>query len=94
MAKSRGLGTRALERIIKGFGNHRRLEILSLLKREPELSVDQIAEKLKIGYVNASDHVRKMAIAGLVIKRHDGPAVRHKLTDRALHVLVFCKTLE
>ncbi len=85
---------RALERIVKGFANHRRLEILDLLKREPELSVDEISERLKIGYENASDHVRKIAIAGLVMKRNAGPSVRHKLTQRGESVLVFCKKLQ
>ena len=84
---------RALERIVKGFANHRRIEMLHLLQREPELSVEDIAERLKIGYENASDHVRKLAIAGLVMKRNDGRSVRHKLTRRANDVLMFCKTL-
>lgn len=85
---------RALERIIKGFANHRRLQILDLLKRVPELSVEDIAEELNIGYENASDHVRKLAVAGLVMKRNEGNKVRHKLTDRAQSILVFCKKLE
>ncbi len=83
-----------LERVVKGFANHRRLEIMDLLKREPELSVYEIAEKLQIGYENASDHVRKLAIAGLVAKRNEGSSVRHKLTPRAESILVFCKRLE
>ena len=83
-----------LERIVKGFTNHRRLQILDLLKREPELSVDNIAEKLNIGYENASDHIRKLAIAGLIMKRNQGTSVCHKLTSRALSILVFCKKLE
>ena len=85
---------RAMERLVKGFANHRRLEILDLLKRSPELSVEEISERLKIGYENASDHIRKLAIAGLVLKRHEGKDVRHKLTRRANDVLTFCKTLE
>ena len=85
---------RALERIVKGFANHRRIEILALLQREPELSVDDISERLNIGYENASDHVRKLAIAGLVMKRNDGPSVRHKLTQRGESILVFCKRLQ
>ncbi len=85
---------RKLERIVKGFANHRRLEILDLLKREPELSVDEISEKLHLGYENASDHTRKLAIAGLVLKRYQGNTVRHKLTPRAESILVFCKKLQ
>ena len=79
---------------MRGFSNHRRLQILELLKREPELSVEDISERLNIGYQNTSDHIRKMAIAGLVMKRNEGTAVRHKLTPRGESILVFCKTLE
>jgi len=84
---------RQIERIVRGFSSHRRVEILDLLKAEPELSVAEISEKLKIGYENASDHVRKLAIAGLVMKRNEGSAVRHKLTPRGESILVFCKRL-
>lgn len=86
--------SRRLERVIKGFANHNRLQILDLLSRQPELSVMNISERLKIGYENASDHVRKMTVAGLLLKRNDGPAVRHKLTSRAEAILVFCKRLQ
>ncbi|MDO8659361.1 MAG: winged helix-turn-helix domain-containing protein [Candidatus Parcubacteria bacterium] len=85
---------RKIERIVKGFANHRRIEILDLLRREPELSVDDISEQLHIGYENASDHIRKLAIAGLVMKRNDGPSVRHKLTSRGQSILMFCKRLQ
>ena len=85
---------RKLERIIKGFANHRRLQIMELLKREPELSVDEISERLHIGYENASDHIRKLAIAELVLKRNEGTIVRHRLTLRAEAILVFCKKLQ
>jgi len=87
-------GYRTLERIVKGFANHRRIQMLDLLEHEPELSVEDIAERVKIGYENASDHLRKMAIAGLVMKRYEKNTVRHKLTDRGKSILVFCKKLE
>lgn len=87
-------GVRRLERIVKGFANHRRLAILVLLDAEPELSVDEIAGRLKMGYLNASDHIRKMAAAGLLLKRSDGRSVRHRLTPRALDILSFCKKLK
>ena len=90
----KGSEYRRLERGIKGFANHRRLQILDLLKREPELSIEDISARLKIGYMNASDHLRKMAIAGLVLKRNEGVTVRHKLSPRAESILVFCKKLE
>lgn len=79
---------------MKGVASHRRLQILDLLNRQPELSVLDISERLKMGYENASDHVRKMAAAGLLLKRNEGPAVCHKLTPRAESMLVFCKRLQ
>ena len=85
--------SRKLERIIKGFANHRRLEMLLLMKQKPELSVEEIADALKMNYENASDHIRKLAIAGLVLKRYEGTSIRHKLTNRAEAVLTFCRTL-
>lgn len=84
---------RRLERFFKGAASHRRLEILHLLKRRPELSVEDIADMLRIGYPNAAEHIRKLAIAGLVAKRHEGASVRHKLTARGESVLAFCRAL-
>ncbi len=85
---------RKVERVVKGFASHRRLEILELIKQEPELSVEEVADKLSIGYKNVSEHIRKLAIAGLLIKRNDGSSVRHKITPRAQSILIFCRTLE
>jgi DNA-binding transcriptional ArsR family regulator len=83
-----------LERIVRGFSNHRRLEILELLDNKPELSVMDIAEELKINFKTASEHIRRLAIAGLVLKRFEFHSVRHKLTDRGKFVLKFLRTLE
>lgn len=89
-----GIDYRKVERRVKGFANHNRIKILELLENEPELSVTAIADRLKIGYENASDHIRKMSIAGLLMKRSDGPFVLHKLTPRAEGILAFCKKLK
>jgi len=85
---------RRLERLVRGFSNHRRIEILVLLEKTPELSVIEVAQVLKINFKTASEHVRRLAIAGLVLKRNEGHNVRHKLTGRAELVLKFLRTLE
>ena len=85
---------RKVERMVKGFANHNRLRILELLDDEPELSVADITGRLKMGYENASDHIRKIAIAGLVMKRNSGPSVLHRLTPRGRTILMFCKKLQ
>lgn len=85
---------RELERIVKGFANHRRLEILALLYKEPELSVQEIAETLKSEMKNISAHINKMAISGLLMKRNDDKSVRQKLTKRGEVILKFVRMLE
>lgn len=84
---------RRIERIVKGFANHRRIEILALLKREPDLSVEGITERLNTSYENISDHLRKLSIAGLVTKQNRGRAVTHRLTERGNKCLAFSRTI-
>ncbi len=83
-----------LERAVRGFSNHRRIEIMVLLNKRPELSVMEISEMLKTNMKTAAEHIRRLAITGLVLKRASGNAVLHKLTPRAKSVLKFLRTLE
>ncbi|MEK7575057.1 MAG: winged helix-turn-helix domain-containing protein [Patescibacteria group bacterium] len=85
---------RELERVVRGFSNHRRIQIIYMLKKTPELSVDEVADELDINFRTASEHIRRLAVAGLVLKRNAGNSVRHKLTRRAESILKFLGTLE
>ncbi|MBI4029881.1 winged helix-turn-helix transcriptional regulator [Candidatus Berkelbacteria bacterium] len=85
---------RQLERIAKGFANHRRIQILELIARKPELSVIEISEQLNVNFKTASEHIRRLVIAGLVLKRNAGSSVRHKSTDLGFSILKFLRTLE
>ena len=85
---------RKLERIVKGFANHRRISILELLDKAPELSVIEISTKTNSNFKTISEHIRRLAISGLVIKRSVKSSVRHKLTDRGDSILKFLRTLE
>jgi Mn-dependent DtxR family transcriptional regulator len=85
---------RTLERLVRGFANHRRIQLMEVMKKTPELSVDELAEMLNINYKTVADHLRRLAIAGLVLKKSDSVSIRHKLTDRAEYVLKFLRTLE
>jgi DNA-binding MarR family transcriptional regulator len=85
---------RLLERIVKGFANHRRIQILYLLKKAPELSVFEIAGSLRMNLKTMSSHLQRLAIAGLVMKRSDGFSVRHRLTPRGQAILKFLRILE
>lgn len=83
-----------LERIVRGFSNHRRIKILELIGKTPELSVEEISSILKINYKTAADHIRRLTIVGFLLKRSDSVSVRHKLTKRAEYILKFLRTLE
>ena len=88
------LKPRQLERIIKGVSNHRRIEILILLDKMPELSLIDIAEAMKINFKTAGEHTRRLVIAGLVWKRNDSKYVRHALSPLGKVILKFLRTLE
>lgn len=83
-----------LERIVRGFSNHRRIEIMELLDKLPELSVVEISDILKINYKTGADHIRRLAIAGIIMKRNDNNSVRHALTHEGKSILKFLRTLE
>lgn len=88
------LRKRQLEQIVRGFSNHRRIQMLDLINSTPELSVDEIAKKLSINYKTASAHLRRLIMAGLIMKRSNGKDIRHKISDRGIFVLTFLRTLE
>jgi predicted ArsR family transcriptional regulator len=85
---------RQLERMVKGFANHRRIEIMVLLEKTPELSLIEISEELHINFKTGSEHLRRLTFAGLIMKRNAGSSVRHALTEDGKLTLKFLRTLE
>ena len=90
----KNLDARWLERTVKGFANQRRIRVLQMLVIEPELSLSDICERLNMERPTGSEHVRKLTIAGLVVKRKQKNRVHHKITDRGRMVLSFLKALK
>ncbi len=82
-----------IEKMVKGFANHRRIQILELVKIKPGLTVDKIAESLNVNFMTVSDHIRKLSDAGLVSKQKKGKYVVHTLTKQGNNILSFCKML-
>lgn len=85
---------RQLERIFKGVANHRRIEIMLLLDKQPELSVIDIAAKLRCNFKTIAEHTRKLHLAGMIYKRNKGNSVNHTLSPLGKSILKFCRTLE
>ena len=88
------LNYKRIEGTVRGFSNHRRVQIIELLSKKPELSVVEISDLLKVNFKTTSQHITRLALAGLVMKRSDRTSIRHKLTSRGEDVLKFCRTLE
>lgn len=83
-----------MEKIVKGFSNHRRIMMMELLQERTELTLDAISQELKINLKTASEHLRRLALADLVEKRYQGRYVLHQLTPRAKNILTFLRKLE
>lgn len=83
-----------IEKMVKGFANHRRIQVLELLEKSPNLSVDDISQNLNVNFVTIADHVRKLSDAGLVEKNYRGRFVIQSITSRGKDILSFCKMLK
>ncbi|MBI2355701.1 MAG: winged helix-turn-helix transcriptional regulator [Candidatus Doudnabacteria bacterium] len=69
-----------LERHFKGIANHRRIDILLLIARQPGINLEQIADVLRCNFKTISEHTRRLVQAGLVNKAYKGRKVEHQLS--------------
>lgn len=69
--------------VAKTIGHPHRLELLEQLA-QGERTVEQLADKTGLSIANASQHLQRMARAGLVTNRRDGKFVRYRLGDDAV----------
>ncbi len=84
----------SIEKIVKGFANKKRIDIIYLLNDKPGLSVADISEELNIEFKNASAHIGKLAGAGILFKKSLGNLVTHFLTKRGKSILQFVRIIE
>ena len=87
-------GFRQLERIVRGFSNHRRIQMMSVLEATPEIDLLQLARACGINFRNASEHAGRLVRAGLVLKRSKGRHVLHALSPRGAGILSFLRELQ
>jgi rhodanese-related sulfurtransferase/predicted transcriptional regulator len=66
--------------VAKALGHGRRLEILEILA-QGERSVEALAETAGLSIANASQHLRLMRQAGLLVSRRDGKRILYRLSD-------------
>ena len=80
MAAKKVKSPRKLERHFKGVANHRRIQILQLIARNPDINVDDISLETAANMKTIAEHTRRLVLAGLVEKHYAGRKVRHRLT--------------
>jgi ArsR family transcriptional regulator len=73
--------------IAKALGHAHRLTILELLAQR-ERSVEDLATAARLSFANASQHLRLMRQAGLLLSRRDGKQILYRLSDPAVLDLV------
>lgn len=81
-----------LERYFKGASNHHRIAILSLINKEPDLTLGDITNRLDGNFKTMSEHTRRLVQAGLVNKRYKGQKVLHSLSPYGKKFIKFFKT--
>lgn len=79
-----------LEKIVKGFANHRRIQILELLENRP-VSLSQISVILRVNLKTVAEHTRRLESAGLITKNYKGREVVHTITSTGVNILKFLR---
>ncbi len=78
-----------LERHFKGISNHHRIDIIILVNKNPEITLDEITEALKGNIKTISEHTRRLVQAGLLNKKYQGRNVVHTLSPYGKKVIKF-----
>lgn len=84
--------TKQLERHFKGVANHCRIDILFLVFKKPDISLEKIAECLSKNFKTISEHTRRLVQAGLLNKRYKGRNVMHSLSPYGHGFIKFMQT--
>lgn len=84
--------SKQLERYFKGIANHRRIDILLLVKNLNGISLEMISDKLDCNFKTISEHTRRLVQAGLLDKKYQGRMVAHSLSPYGHNLVKFIKT--
>ena len=76
-----------LERHFKGMANHRRIAILLLVSKDPNITLEAISESLDCNIKTISEHTRRLVQAGLINKEYRGRKVEHRVSP---YGKIFC----
>ncbi len=68
-----------LARIMKAFGNDRRLKIIKVLTKEKELSVGDIAERIELSFTATSKHLNMLYKLDILDHRQKSLVVYYRI---------------
>ena len=69
------------------LGDPTRLRLLRALHDHGELSVGKLAAVSGVARVNVSQHLNRLALAGLVARRREGTTIHYRVADPSLDAL-------
>ena len=69
-----------MERHLKGMANHYRIEILLLIAKHNNITLEDIIRTVGANEKTIGTHVRRLHVAGLIDKKYHGKFVEHKLS--------------
>ena len=81
-----------LERHLKGVANHRRIDILFVVREYDQITLEKIADKLECNIKTASEHTHRLVRAGLINKKYNGRMVTHSLSPYGKRIIRFLQT--
>jgi predicted transcriptional regulator len=72
--------SKQMERHFKGIANHWRIDIIQIVRNNPGITVDGIADMSNGNFKTISEHTRRLVQAGLINKEYSGRSVVHSLS--------------
>jgi len=82
---------KALERQFKELSNAKRIKILLLLESEPGMTLSSIAIRDNINIKTAAEHLRRLNVAGIILKKSNGRCVNHYLSNSGHKIVEMIK---
>ena len=83
-----------MERHLKGISNHYRIEILLLIDKNKDITLDGIIEKIGANEKTIGEHTRRLFAAGLINKKYRGNFVLHSLSPYGKKFVGFLKSFQ
>ena len=83
-----------MERHLKGMANHYRIEILLLVAKNDNITLDGITESLEANPKTIGEHTRRLYNAGLINKKYRGKFVEHALSPYGKLFVHFLKSFQ